>query len=152
VLKALLTRKKCFYPPNRAFCFMAPKIWEADYHPDFEHIVQASDPVNGASVTASGYAASADGSLKAFAKIRFSPESREPFLQQVGEVRDFPQGCYLETEGTCPGDEAPTCYVIGVVELPERAGYVSFSIVTSREEFELNRERYEAIMRSTRKG
>ena len=86
--------------------------------------------------------------LREFADGRY--EAKEDFLHPVGAEKSFQNGCYQELEGTYPGETEPTYYVMGAVALD--SGFVSFSIVTTRTDFEQHREKYVDIMQSSQQA
>ncbi len=135
-----------FHNPDRNYFFEAPAHWVTNYHPEHRNIVQAMRPDGVASVAASAFKARPDIDLEAFAQARFG--AREDYLQPVAGARRLANGVYREYAGTDPTDRQYLYWVIGAVESAEM--FVSFSIVTPREDFERNRRFYERIMESVR--
>jgi hypothetical protein len=138
-------------PPMRRFSqesisLLAPSSWKQNSSPKFFSI---SAPNDAASITASAYTKEA-GNLSEFAELRFS--SVHDFYVQTSDEKKLSLGSrnivMREYEGVWPGETKPTYYVVYCVET--EGVYISLAIVTTREEFALNRKSYEDIIASVK--
>jgi hypothetical protein len=96
-------------------------------------------------ITVAAYGNS-DGNLQEFAKYRFS--SVESFYKPTRQISKIENGLVMEYEGVWPNENKPTYYAVAAVS--GEGAFFSMNIVTTRSDFEKNRQLYYSIFESVR--
>lgn len=136
------TELKWFVSNGSVFELQAPASWSPSTSSKY---FQVSSPDGSVTITASAYGNSG-GNLQEFAEYRFS--SVESFYKPTRQLSKINNGLVMEYEGVWPGEHKPTYYAVAAIA--GQGAYFSMNIVTTRSEFERNRQLYYSVFESVR--
>ena len=140
VANAAEVKMEWFESNGEAFKIQAPSNWKKN---STEQYLQVMSPDGSVVITIYAYGKNG-GSLEEFAQFRFS--SIEEFYKAQSGVQTLKNGSFMEYEGTWPGEQKPTYYVVAATSRDN--AYFSINLVTEKSDFEHNKSLYTSIFES----
>lgn len=132
--------KEQFCPEN-LFSMMTPKSWIKGAGENFS----VNAPNDGPSINATTYRDKSSIPLKEFANARYQGVKKMSIYKQVGKEFELESniGVIREYEGTWPGDNHITYYVVACINKADI--YASISLTTSKNDYKANKELYKKM-------
>ena len=118
----------------------APSNWKVGDNPEHFQVMTTDGSVV---LTMAAYGKEG-GSLGEFTQYRFS--SIQDFYKATSNVQTIKNGSFIEFEGTWPGENKPTYYVVAASQ--SESVFFSLGLVTDRADFTKNKQMYISMFES----